>query len=82
MDCRSSCGPGGSRPRGAVLDAQWFPLARLAKQWGGAGSGCVAVPAGPGRTLLVYEQYADDDGASNPRVRVPHVDHAAGRAPG
>ncbi len=54
---------------GEVLDAQWFPLARLAKQWGGGGSGCVAVPAGPGRTLLVYESYADDDGASNPRAR-------------
>jgi MYXO-CTERM domain-containing protein len=66
---------------GRVLDAQWFPLARLAKQWGGAGAGCVSVPAGPGRALLVYEQYADDDGASNPRARARLVTTPLGSPP-
>jgi MYXO-CTERM domain-containing protein len=66
---------------GRVLDAEWFPLARLAKQWGGAGAGCVSVPAGPNRALLVYEQYADDDGASNPRARARLVTTPLGIPP-
>jgi MYXO-CTERM domain-containing protein len=54
---------------GLVPDRQWFPLAQLARTWGGGGAGCAALATGPGRTLLVYEQYAGDDAASNPRIR-------------
>ena len=57
-----------------VLDPDWFRVATLSKPWGGGGAGAEGVSLSTGRTLLVYEQYPEDDASSNPRIRARVLD--------
>jgi MYXO-CTERM domain-containing protein len=58
---------------GQVVDPSWFRVATLSKPWGGGGAGAEGVVVAPGRSLLVYEQYPEDDASSNPRARARYL---------
>jgi MYXO-CTERM domain-containing protein len=60
-------------PAGEVADPSWFRVATLSKPWGGGGGGAEGVVVAPGRSLLVYEQYPEDDASSNPRARARYL---------
>jgi hypothetical protein len=55
------------------VDPSWFRVATLSKPWGGGGAGAEGVLVAPGRSLLVYEQYPEDDASSNPRARARYL---------
>jgi hypothetical protein len=55
-------------PGGGVLDEDWFVVSTLATDLGGTGSGADGVAVGPGRSVIVYDQFADGTATGNPRV--------------
>jgi hypothetical protein len=55
-------------PGGGVLDEDWFVVSTLATDLGGTGSGADGVAVGPGRSIIVYDQFADGTATGNPRV--------------
>jgi MYXO-CTERM domain-containing protein len=61
---------------GEGLDHDWIALGYLARPWSDSGTGSAAVGVAPGQSLIVYDQFPDDDATSNVRVRARLVQSA------